>query len=176
VGEMDVPLRVVTDDDPSRGGPASFDEFVESTNVRLFRALYLMTGSRQEAEEVMQDAFLAVWERWDRVRAMDDPTGYLFRTALNVWRKRLRRATLAARKAVSLAPKEDPFDSVDEREVVFDALRTLRPKERAAIVVTGLLGYSAEDAGPLLGMTGATVRMYTSRARAALKDVMEDPR
>jgi len=176
VDEMDVPLRVVTGDETSRGDVGSFDELVEAASTRLFRALYLMTGSRFEAEEVMQDAFLAVWERWDRVGDMDDPTGYLFRTALNIWRKRLRRTGLAARKAVSLAPKEDPFTSVDDREVVFRALRTLRPKERAAIVATGLLGYTAEDAGRLLGMTGSSVRMYASRARAAPKAVMEDPR
>jgi DNA-directed RNA polymerase specialized sigma24 family protein len=42
--------------------------------------------------------------------------------------------------------------------------------------VTGLLGYTAESAAPLLGMSAATVRMYASRARAALKDLMEDPR
>ena len=160
---------------PANPGRA-FEEFFVEHHLRLFRAVWLLTRNRHEAEEVMQDAFLAVWERWDRVGDMDDPTGYLFRTALNIWRKRLRRTGLAARKAVSLAPKEDPFTSVDDREVVFRALRTLRPKERAAIVATGLLGYKAEDAGRLLGMTGSSVRMYASRARAAPKAVMEDPR
>src|SRR5207247_6981801 len=118
-------------DDPpldTRTGGRSFEEFVRSEHARLFRALYLVTGSRHEAEEIMQDAFLALWERWDRVGAMDDPTGYLFRTALNIWRKRLRRASLAARKALSLAPDDDPFATVDEREAVFVALRSLRPK------------------------------------------------
>src|SRR5438093_1342548 len=110
---MDMPLRVVSDES-SRSGSMTFEELVEASNVRLFRALYLMTGNRHEAEEVMQDAFLAVWERWDRVAMMDDPTGYLFRTALNVWRKRLRRASLATRKALSLAPSGDPFATVDE--------------------------------------------------------------
>ena len=133
MGEMDVPLRIVTGDEASRSGATSFEDLVEAANVRLFRALYLMTGNRHEAEEVMQDAFLALWERWDRVAEMDDPTGYLFRTALNIWRKRLRRASLAARKALSLAPDDDPFATVDEREAVFVALRSLRPKERAAI-------------------------------------------
>lgn len=175
MSEMDMPLRVIAGAE-SRTGAMAFEDLVEAANVRLFRALYLMTGNRFEAEEVMQDAFLAVWERWDRVGEMDDPTGYLFRTALNIWRKRLRRASLAARKALSLAPDDDAFATVDEREAVFVALRSLNPKERAAIVVTGLLGYTAESAAPLLGMSAATVRMYASRARAALKDLMEDPR
>src|SRR5205823_649439 len=87
--------------------PPTFEEFVESESARLFRALYLVTGSRHEAEEVMQDAFLAVWERWGRVGAMEDPTGYLFRTAMNAFRKRLRRASLAVRRTMALAPRED---------------------------------------------------------------------
>ena len=70
----------------------TFETFFERNHPRLLRGLYLVTGNAQEAEEIMQDAFLAVWERWDRIKAMDDPTGYLFRTALNRSRSRLRRA------------------------------------------------------------------------------------
>ena len=51
----------------------------------------------------MQDAFLTVWERWDRVGGMDDPVGYLYRTAMNLFRKRYRRAMLSVRRTVGLA-------------------------------------------------------------------------
>jgi DNA-directed RNA polymerase specialized sigma24 family protein len=47
-------------------GPASFEAFFEAEHEHLFRAMYLVTGNAQEAEELMQDAFVAVWERWDR--------------------------------------------------------------------------------------------------------------
>src|SRR4029450_2834886 len=81
-------------------GPASFEAFFEAEHERLLRALYLVTGNAQEAEELMRDAFVAVWERWDRVSGMDEPTGYLFRTAMNRFRSRLRRgAPRAARTA-----------------------------------------------------------------------------
>jgi DNA-directed RNA polymerase specialized sigma24 family protein len=48
------------------------------------------------------------------------------------------------------------------------------PRERAAIVVTGYLGYSSEEAGRLLGIRAATVRALTSRARATLRAAEED--
>jgi RNA polymerase sigma factor (sigma-70 family) len=147
----------------------SFEEFVRAESSRLYRALYLMTGSRYEAEEIMQDAFLALWERWDRVGSMDDPTGYLFRTAMNAFRRRTRRARLAVRKAVSAAPNEDPFSQVEDREDVVRALATLDRKQRAAIVLTGLLGYPSEEAGQLLGMSAGTVRVLASRARSHLR-------
>jgi uncharacterized cupredoxin-like copper-binding protein len=67
------------------GSAASFEEFFEAERVRLYRVLFAITGSRPEAEDISQDAFLRVWERWERVREMDDPAGYLHRTAVNVF-------------------------------------------------------------------------------------------
>jgi DNA-directed RNA polymerase specialized sigma24 family protein len=47
-----------------------------------------VTGNRHEAEEAMQDAFARIWERWDVVQSFANPTGYLYRAAMNVWRIR----------------------------------------------------------------------------------------
>jgi RNA polymerase sigma factor (sigma-70 family) len=162
-------------DDPAlktKSGLVSFEEFVGAEHARLFRALYLVTGSRQEAEEIMQDAFLALWERWDRVGSMEDPTGYLFRTAMNIFRKRVRRALLALRRTVALAPQEDPYEAVDSRQIVFAALKTLHPKARAAIVLTSLEGYTSEEAAAMLGTSAGVVRALASRARAAIKQAV----
>ena len=53
---------------------ARFDEFVEDEHERLYKALYFVTGSREEAEDLSQDAFLKLWERWDRIDTIEDPT------------------------------------------------------------------------------------------------------
>lgn len=134
----------------------------------------LITGNRHEAEEIAQDAFLAVWERWDRVRALDDPTGYLYRTAMNVFRKRRRRAAMAVRRLAGMAPApDDAFARVDRRRVVAAALATLTPRQRAALVVTDLLGFTSEEAARMLGIKPVTVRVLASQGRAALKTTME---
>jgi DNA-directed RNA polymerase specialized sigma24 family protein len=73
------------------GVAASFEEFFDAEGPRLFGALVLMSGSRAEAEEIVQDAFLKVWERWDRISTMRSPAGFLYRTSLNLYRSRLRR-------------------------------------------------------------------------------------
>jgi DNA-directed RNA polymerase specialized sigma24 family protein len=54
---------------------ASFDAFFEDTHQRLFGGLCLVTGNRHEAEEVMQDAYLTLWERWGRVSPWMIPPG-----------------------------------------------------------------------------------------------------
>jgi RNA polymerase sigma-70 factor (ECF subfamily) len=84
---------------------ARFDTFFEEEHERLFKALYFVTGSREDAEELTQDAFLRLWERWGDIDRIDDPTGYPFRVALNGFRMRRRRTATAVRK---LAPSRNP--------------------------------------------------------------------
>jgi RNA polymerase sigma-70 factor (ECF subfamily) len=150
-----------------------FEEFFELEQERLLRLLWMVTGSLQEAEDIVQEAFLRVWERWANVSAMDSPSGYLHRTAMNVFRNRYRRARLAVRKAVGAAPPVDAFGAVDDRVSVSHALANLTPKQRAAVVLTDLLGYPAEEAAAMLGIRGSTVRSLSSTARAAMRDAKE---
>jgi RNA polymerase sigma factor (sigma-70 family) len=129
----------------------------------------MITGSRHEAEELAQDAFLALWERWDRVATMEDPTGYLYRTAMNAFRKRRRRAALALRRLSGMAPQQDAFAAADARQVVAAALAGLSRRQRAALVLTELLEFSSEEAGIALGIKPVTVRVLASQGGAAMR-------
>jgi RNA polymerase sigma-70 factor, ECF subfamily len=175
---MATPLRSVSeqlDEGPDPLGH-SFERFFDEENRRLFGALAVMCGNRAEAEEVMQDAFLKVWERWDRVSAMDSPEGFLYRTALNLYRKRLRRASVAVRRATILLAHDDALGDIEARDEIFRLLRNLTPREREAIVLTAYLGYSTKEAGELLGIKANTVRVLTTRARASLRgQTTEEP-
>lgn len=132
--------------------PAGFEEFFRVEHTALFRALCLVTGSPQEAEDVMQIAFMKAFERWDRVAAMEHPQGFLYRVAMNEFRSRYRRAARALRLAISPRGPDDAMAAAEDRDVVLKALRQLIPQQRAAIVLTALLGYSSEEAGRMLGM------------------------
>ena len=152
----------------------SFEEFYERTFRRLFTALCLVTGNRHEAEEIAQDAFVRVYERWDRVGRLDDPTGYLFRVGMNVFRNRWRRASLAIRRELTLAPAAtDELEAIESRDEVVRLLRGLEPRQRAAVLLTAILDYSAEEAGRMLGIRASTVRSLTTRARARMKHEVE---
>lgn len=150
-----------------------FEDFYADEARTLFRRLWLVTGSRSEAEELMQDAFVQVWERWDRVGSMENPTGYLYRTAMNLFRKRYRRALLAVRRTVRVAPPADDFADADDRQVVRHVLAALPPRQRAALVLTEMLGFSSKEAGRALGVTDATIRSLTRHGREAFRKVME---
>jgi RNA polymerase sigma-70 factor (ECF subfamily) len=150
--------------------PASFEEFFHLERDRLFRVMFVITKNRHEAEDLSQDAFARVWERWDSVGAMENPAGYLHRTAMNLFRNRYRRALLAARRGVGITKQEDAFEVVDDRHVAMQALSSLAPRQRAAIVLTEVLQYTAEEAGSMLGIRAATVRALHFQARSALKN------
>jgi RNA polymerase sigma-70 factor (ECF subfamily) len=175
---MDQPLHLVSD--PATPGVEAaersegFEDLVYAEHGGLFGALCLITRDRREAEDVMQEAFLRVWERWDRVREMDDPTGYLYRTALNLHRKRIRRASVAIRRAVGLGTSRDALAEVEARDEVVRALGSLTPRQRESIVLVDLLDYSSEEAGQLMGIKAATVRVLASQGRAALKANVRD--
>jgi len=152
--------------------PEGFEAFFLEHRVRLFRTLWLIVRSRAEAEEIMQDAFVRVWERWDRVSAHPDPAGYLYKTALNEYRRRRRRAAIAVRKAVRATPKEDELEAVEQREVVVAALAALTPRERAAVVLLDALELPSTEAARMLGVRPSTVRVLARRGREKLREEM----
>jgi RNA polymerase sigma-70 factor (ECF subfamily) len=159
---------------PDEGGLVAqhrqrFEEFFLAEHDRLYRALCLMTGSRDEADEVLQDAFLRLWERFDRMKDVRDPRAYLYRTAMNVFRSRYRSGVRRMRYAMTAREPDDAFSPIEDRDVVIRALQQLTPQQRAAVVLTGLLDHSSEEAGRMLGMKASTVRALSTRAREAMR-------
>jgi RNA polymerase sigma-70 factor (ECF subfamily) len=148
---------------------ASFEDFFESEHRTLFRRMCLITNSPSEAEELMQDAFMNLWERWDRVAAMQDPTGYLYRTTMNLFRKRYRHAIVAARTTFRAEPQADAVALVEARTAVSEALAALSPRQRAAIVLTDLIGFSSDEAAKMLGVRPGTIRSLASQGRTAIR-------
>jgi RNA polymerase sigma factor (sigma-70 family) len=154
-------------------GAFSFDSFFEEEAGPLFRRMCLVTGDRQEAEEILQDAFLALLERWDRIQSMDDPVGYLYRTAFNRWKRLSRRAARQLRERARIVDRTDDFANVDSRDAIDRALHALTQRQRAAIVLTEVLGYSSPEAAKIMGIRDVTVRALASQGRGTLRRILE---
>jgi RNA polymerase sigma-70 factor, ECF subfamily len=150
-------------------GPVEFSVFFAEEHERLLKALYFVTGNRADASELMQDAFLKLWERWDQIDRIEDPTGYLFRVALNGSRMRARSARRAAKRLVAIDTTVDPFEEVNLREDVRHMLLALAPRQRAALVLLDLYGYGSEEAARIMGIRPSTVRALATQGRAVLR-------
>ena len=151
-----------------------FEEFFQAEHVRLGRALFLLTGSAAEADELTQEAMVRVYERWDRVRQMDSPQGYLYRTALNLHRSRLRWVATRARHVLHATPSPDPAEVVQSRDSLERALASLPTGQREAVVLVEWLGMDQEEAATALRIKPGSVRSRLSRAKADLRRMLEN--
>jgi RNA polymerase sigma factor (sigma-70 family) len=149
--------------------PIDFSTFFAEEHRGLFKALYFVTGNRADAAELMQDAFLKLWERWDWLDRIDDPTAYLFRVALNGSRMRARAARRAGRRLIPIGQDHDPFDEIELREDVRRLLLDLAPRQRAALLLLDMYGYGSEEAARIMGIRPSTVRALATQARAVLR-------
>lgn len=149
-----------------------FAEFFEAEYRGLAKAMYLLTGNPHEADDLAQEALVRVYERWERVGGMESPVGYLYRTALNLHRSRLRQIELRARRALALMAPEnrDPLVAVEDRDELGRLLTGLPRAQREAVVVLEWLGLDAQEAARVLGITPAAARMRLSRARTFLRE------
>lgn len=158
--------------EPPLSGRRSFEEFFVAFYQRLAKAMLLLTGNRAEAEELAQDAFVRVYERWKRVAAMESPEGYLFRTAMNLHRKRLRRLAIRGRRYARMGEAPDQLHSAEIKADILRALSGLRDGHREVLVLVDWLGLGSDEAAKVLGVSGQAARARLHRARAALRDAL----
>jgi RNA polymerase sigma factor (sigma-70 family) len=152
----------------------SFVSFFEAEYDGLYRTLLLMVGSRSEADELAQEAMARVYERWDRVRDMGSPAGYAYTIAFNLNRRRLRHLLLWRRQILREPESTPPTEAIDARRDVRSALLRLPIPLREALVLTGWLELSAEEAGHVLGIEAVSVRGRLHRARQLLRGLLEE--
>jgi RNA polymerase sigma-70 factor (ECF subfamily) len=158
--------------DPSATGVRDFDAFFDKEYTPLLRLMFAMTGNLVEAEELTQEAMTRALERWDRVSDMSSPAGYVYRTAVNLNRSRLRRLARPLRWS-----REPERSSDTEPEVIgslVSALTALPRGQREAVLLVEWLGLDAREAGRILGISPSSVRSRVHRAKASLAGGTED--
>jgi RNA polymerase sigma-70 factor (ECF subfamily) len=167
-------MQITSSTESHAGQSASpFEAFFHREAKRLHQALFAITGDRHEAEEVTQEAFVRVWGRWDHVSQLADPTGYLYRTALNYLRSQRRRTMRAAQRAFTRA-SVDELAGAEARDVVARAMRAATIRQRTALVLTELLEFSSQEAATIMSVAPSTVRNLALQGRSAMKRALEE--
>ena len=143
----------------------NWEELVQSQENRLYRAALAILGSRQEAEDAVQDTFLAFWEK--APEDLRDEGAWLMRVLVNGCRSRLR---LAWRRECPL-PETLPAPIAEEGSVL-EEVRALPRPYRSAIYLHYYEGYTAAEIGKLLGKNTNTVYTLLTRARERLRKTL----
>ncbi|HEX9695846.1 MAG TPA: SigE family RNA polymerase sigma factor [Actinomycetota bacterium] len=139
-------------------------------SASALRFAYLLTGSREDAEDVVQEAFLRVFSRFGSLRHEDAFGSYLRRTVMNLVqsaRRRRRAARSRPRESELVAP--DPSPDVAARNVVLTALARLPLRQRTAIVLRYYEDMTEPQAADVLRCSVAAVKSLVARAADSLR-------
>jgi RNA polymerase sigma-70 factor (sigma-E family) len=155
---IDVPL---TSPSAGRREPVTFESLYEQRFGSMVRLAYTLVDTTEQAEEVVQDSFAAVYQRFHR---LDNPEAYLRVTVLNGCRRVLRRRMLSRRQPVP--PSEEGQLGASH---VVDAIRRLPHRQRSMVVLRYDLQLTDREIAHTLGIPVGTVKSTIHRALAALR-------
>jgi len=143
----------------------------------LVRMAAMLMRNTAEAEEVVQDAFVAMHGRWRRLRDADKALSYLRQTVVNTARSRLRRRSVEERHRPAPMPHaasaEHDVLIRDEHSDVLAALRTLPARQREAVVLRYYVELSEAEIAQAMGVSRGAVKSHTSRGMSALRTALE---
>lgn len=149
---------------------------------QLVRLAALLVRDVGTAEEVAQDAFVAMHGRWGRLRDNDKALAYLRQAVVNRSRSVLRHRGVVERHLRSAAAAPDPAAppsdtralEEDRRVAVLDALGRLPDRQREVLVLRHYLELSEAEIAEALGIARGSVKSHASRGAAALRELLGD--
>jgi RNA polymerase sigma-70 factor (ECF subfamily) len=151
---------------------AALREFYAAQQPRLVGVVSLLTGSRTEAEDIVQEAFVRLVPRWGKVSRYESPEGWLRLVAVRLAGNRHRNATRFA-SLLRRLPAHGVPDPADGQEIDLErALAQLPMPSRQAAVLYYVCDLAVPEIATTLGIAEGTVKSRLSRARAALSQTM----
>jgi RNA polymerase sigma-70 factor (sigma-E family) len=141
------------------------------------RLAFLLTGDQHAAEDIVQDAFVRLFGRFQELRSPEAFEIYLRRTVVNLSRDRFRRLRLerdhAAREANSSSRQLGVASQIEDRELIRHALHGLPHRQRAALVLRFYADLSEQQTAEVLQCSVAAVKSLVTRATASLRERMK---
>jgi RNA polymerase sigma-70 factor (ECF subfamily) len=173
------------------GDQDAFRALVERHSRSLFRLAFRMTGNEQDAEEVVQEAFLRAYRRLDRFESRANFGTWLYRIGVNCSLDMMRKRKTESSQRVQASGDDpdagDPMDnlvstdpapdrmmlSAEVKEKVQEAMKALSPVERTAFVLRHFEGHSIEEIGKSLGLGAGATKNSVFRAVQKLRRQLE---
>jgi RNA polymerase sigma-70 factor (ECF subfamily) len=164
-----------------RGDPEAFEELVERTHRQVYTLAYRLVGDRQEAEDVVQEAYLRVYRSLRGFRGDARFETWLYRIASNTAMTHLKRRGRFGELLPEgddvrlLEPEVREPEEPPERDEVKRALMALPVTQRTVVVLKDVYGFSCQEIGEQIGISEGAVKVRLHRARRRLKDLIYGP-
>ncbi|QNN53344.1 SigE family RNA polymerase sigma factor [Nocardioides mesophilus] len=163
---------------PTWDADTAVEELYAGHYRQLVRLSVLLVRDRETAEEVVQDAFVAMHGRWRSLREPDKALAYLRQAVVNRSRSVLRRRVVASRYVPPVRPDGSGADAdvlvAERRTEVLDALRALPDRQREVLALRYYLDLSEAQIAETLGISRGAVKSHASRGAAALRPLLKD--
>lgn len=145
---------------------AGFDQLYQAEYAPMVRLARGLVDTTERAEEIVQDAFVKVFDRW---HGLDEPGGYLRTAVVNGARSELRKREVRRRVGLQRRREATPI----ERDYLLDALDKLPPKRKMALVLRYYGDFSEKEIAETMGVRPGTVKSLVSRGLAELRTVVD---
>jgi RNA polymerase sigma-70 factor (sigma-E family) len=144
--------------------------------VALTRTAYLLTGSHEAAEDLVQVTLTKLYLAWGRIADRQHVDAYARRALVNEHRSTWRRSSRCPELLTAVPPESahDPVEYDGQREAVWRFVQSLPPRQRAVIVLRYYEDLSEAETAHLLGISAGTVKSQASRALASLRERVPD--
>jgi RNA polymerase sigma-70 factor (ECF subfamily) len=147
-----------------------FEVWYRREHPRLVGALMWLGGDPMDVRDAVDEACARALERWDRVGVMRSPSGWTYRVALNVWKRRERRRALERRVLRRHRPSETAI--AGPAGEAWDLLRHLPPRERTAISLRYVGDLTEAQIADAMGVRRSTVSVLLGRAHRRLAELL----
>jgi RNA polymerase sigma-70 factor (sigma-E family) len=168
--------RYTPDDTADRPASSAGSGFAEAYRVHrpgLVKLAAFIVGDQATGEDVVQDVFTRLHQRWDMLADPDDPLPYLRTAVVNGCRSAIKRRVLAQRHAGHDSPSP-PLS--EDRQQVLAALAGLSRRRREVLVLRFYAGLSEAEIAATLGISAGTVKSTAARGLAALARALRETR
>jgi RNA polymerase sigma-70 factor, ECF subfamily len=146
-----------------------FEQVFRSAYPSVLRTAYLVLHDRGRAEEVTQDAFLRLYERWSKAVVYDHPVAWVRKVVL---RDAIRRAERERRQQPTLVLADrGTQDRIPDLDVMH-AVAALPPRQRAVVALYYLEDRPVDEIADLMQVSGSTVKQHLFQARGSLSELL----
>jgi RNA polymerase sigma factor (sigma-70 family) len=138
------------------------------------RLAYVLTGNREAAEDITQEAFVRIGRRLFGLRDLNHARAYLLRTIINLSRGRGRRLASERSALARLPAPETPLiPDIGQRDEIWTALLALPPRQRAALYLRYYLDHTEAQAAEALDCSSTALKSLVFRALTALRTSLQ---
>lgn len=163
------------------GQAGSFNEFFHRTNRRAYVFALHLSGNREDAMDILQEAYLRMHRRWSECEGEAKAVAWLYtivrNLALDRLRRRARRAEAEIQESILSSSADGPERAAAREELsrrLWDAIRKLPAEQREILLLRDWHGLNYSEIAQVLGLSLGTVSSRIHHAREKIREAMED--